>query len=329
MSDAPGPPLRIFADLPLTPSAECLLQEGAAGHELMLSRSPSSSMLASAATDPRLQSAEILFGQPDPAAIARAPNVKWIQISSSGITRYDNPEFRAQMAARRIPVCNSAHVFADSCALHVFSFILAQARQLPVALKSRCPHGEAEWHALRGSCTPPEHQTVLILGYGAIGERLAEMLAPLNMQVQAYRRQARGNEKVPIVTADGLARALAQADHVVNILPDSQQTRLFFNAARFSAVKPGAIFYNIGRGGTVDQDALLAALNARRIAAAWLDVTEPEPLPEGHPLLSHPHCFITPHIAGGHTDEVGHIVRHFLDNLQRFVSGQPLFDRVM
>jgi phosphoglycerate dehydrogenase-like enzyme len=329
MADAPHPSFRIFADLPLTASAQRLLEEGAAAHELIVSSSPSSSMLASARTDPRLESAQILFGQPDPAAIARAPHVKWIQISSSGITRYDNPEFRAQMAARQIPVCNSAHVFAESCALHVLSFMLAHARQLPTALKSRHPHGESDWHTLRGSCMPLADQTVLILGFGAIGERLAEMLAPHKMRVLAHRRRARGDEKVPVVPPEGLADALAEADHIVNILPDSRQTRNFFDGPRFLRCKPGAIFYNIGRGGTVDQDALHAALNSGRISTAWLDVTEPEPLPAGHLLLSHPHCFITPHIAGGHTDEVGHIVRHFLENLDRFITGRPLHDRVM
>ena len=122
---------------------------------------------------------------------------------------------------------------------------------------------------------------------------------------------------------------LAEADHVVNILPDSAETRHFFDAARFSAIKPGAIFYNIGRGTTVNQDALLDALRSGRIGAAWLDVTEPEPLPDDHPLWAEPNCFITPHVAGGHTDETKTLVRHFLKNFERFVRGEPLLDRVM
>ena len=120
-----------------------------------------------------------------------------------------------------------------------------------------------------------------------------------------------------------------QADHIVNILPDSAETRHFFNAARFATIKPGAVFYNIGRGATVDQAALLSALGSGRLNAAWLDVTEPEPLPDDHPLLAEPHCFITPHVAGGHRDEATTLVRHFLKNLDRFVQGEPLLDRVM
>jgi phosphoglycerate dehydrogenase-like enzyme len=94
-------------------------------------------------------------------------------------------------------------------------------------------------------------------------------------------------------------------------------------------MKPGAVFYNIGRGTTVDQDALLAALRSGKLAAAWLDVTEPEPLPDDHPLRAEANCFITPHIAGGHANEAETLVRHFLENFKRYQDGSPLLDRVM
>jgi phosphoglycerate dehydrogenase-like enzyme len=116
---------------------------------------------------------------------------------------------------------------------------------------------------------------------------------------------------------------------VVNILPDSPATRGFFDSDRFSQFKPGAVFYNIGRGTTVHQEALLKALRSERLHAAWLDVTEPEPLPDSHPLRSERNCFITPHLAGGHQNEAGTLVRHFLANLNRFLRGEPLLDRVM
>jgi phosphoglycerate dehydrogenase-like enzyme len=101
------------------------------------------------------------------------------------------------------------------------------------------------------------------------------------------------------------------------------------NAPRFAAMKRGAIFYNVGRGGTVDQDALLAALEREQLGAAYLDVTVPEPLPHDHPLWSAPRCYITPHTAGGHSDEHERFVQHFLDNLKRFTAGEALMDRVM
>jgi phosphoglycerate dehydrogenase-like enzyme len=271
----------------------------------------------------------VLLGQPDPGAIVEARQLKWIHISSSGITRYDTPEFRAHLTERNIPLTNSAGVFNEACAVHALSFMLAAARNLPRALELRTTNGSDEWHALRGSCTTLRGETVLILGFGAIGRRLAELLRPFGLNVIGYRRKARGDEAVPIITQERLGNTLGKADHIVNILPDSPETRHFFDASRFLEVKPGATFYNIGRGTTVDQEALLDALRSGSIGGAWLDVTDPEPLPDDHPLRAEPNCFITPHVAGGHIDEAKTVVRHFLNNLERFVSGEPFVDRVM
>jgi phosphoglycerate dehydrogenase-like enzyme len=321
--------LRIFVDFAMPPDVLEMLREGTAGHHLVFPQWPVSSILAGAEPDPQFATVDVAFGQPDPQAIAEAAGLKWIHVSSSGITRYDNPEFRARMAERKIPVSNSAGVYNEACAAQALGFILAQARRLPLGLRTRTANGTPAWHELRGSCRTLRGETVLILGYGAIGKRLAELLRPFGMNVIACRRRPRGDEGVPVVTENQLARTLGEADHVVNILPDSAETRGFLDAARFAAIKPGAVFYNIGRGVTVDQNALLDALRRGRIAAAWLDVTEPEPLPEDHPLWAEPNCFITPHVAGGHVDEAKTLVRHFLANLERFVRGEPLADRVM
>jgi phosphoglycerate dehydrogenase-like enzyme len=101
------------------------------------------------------------------------------------------------------------------------------------------------------------------------------------------------------------------------------------NAQRLALIKRSAIFYNIGRGSTVDQDALLAALRENRIAAAYLDVTAREPLPPEHPLWTTSNCHITPHTAGGHQDEFERLMGHFLQNLTRFFNGQSILDRVI
>jgi phosphoglycerate dehydrogenase-like enzyme len=307
-----------------------VLLAGTEGHELIFPPAAAPSVLAGGAPAPQLSGVDIAFGQPQVEAIAQAPALKWIHVSSAGITRYDTPAFRALAQGRGIAVSNSSSVHCESCATHALSFILAQARQLPLALKTRAASGSDAWWAIRGSSVPLRGQTLLIFGYGTIGKRLAEMLRPFDMNVIAYRRQPRGDEGVPVITEDLLSSVLAgEADHVVNILPDNAETLNFFDASRFASLKPGAVFYNIGRGTTVDQTALLEALRSGRLAAAWLDVTEPEPLPDDHPLWSEPRCFITPHVAGGHVDETGSLVRHFLSNLQHFLNGEPLLDRVM
>jgi phosphoglycerate dehydrogenase-like enzyme len=170
---------------------------------------------------------------------------------------------------------------------------------------------------------------VLILGYGAIARRLAELLKPFRLRVVAVRRDVHGDEPIELHPIDQIDQLLPDADHVANALPDNPSTRHLMNAARFGLMKAGAEFYNIGRGSTVDQEALLEALRSGRLAAASLDVTDPEPLPASHPLWSQPNCFITPHIAGGMADEASALVRHFLANLANFVADRPLLDRVV
>ena len=320
--------LRIFVDFNAPDDAIQLLRDETAGHELLFAKAPAISVLAKGNFDPQLATADIAFGQPDANGIQQSKNLNWVQISSSGITRYDNAEFRAFVAARKIQVTNSADVYAEPCAVHALGFILAQSRRLPGSLKSRIVHGSAEWNTLRHSCGTLRRQTVLIVGFGAIGKRLAELLRPFAVDIVAYRRKPRGDEGVPVVSENQLAQTLSRADHVVDILPDSAETKHFFNVARFSQMKRGAVFYNIGRGATVDQNALLDALQMR-LEAAWLDVSDPEPLPETHPLWSQANCFITPHTAGGHPDEAKTLVWHFVENLRRFIGGKPLADRVM
>lgn len=316
--------LRIYVDFAMPPEARELLQKEAQPHELAFSR-PSGGEGA----DPGLQEADVAFGQPDPQALAEAPSLKWVQISSSGITRYDNEAFRSAMKERGIAVCNSASVFNEPCAAHVLGFMLAQARLLPRALQARDGFGSDEWSELRNGCVDLREQTAVLVGYGAIAKRLAEMLAPFSMNLVACRRNPRGDEGMRTLTPDELADVLPSCDHVVDVLPESEETRGFFDSQCFTKCKPGAIFYNIGRGATVDQGALLSALQSGRIAAAWLDVTDPEPLPADHPLRSEPSCHITPHVAGGHRCEALSVVRHFLSNLNRLAKKEPLQDRVM
>ena len=132
----------------------------------------------------------------------------------------------------------------------------------------------------------------------------------------------------PFAQADDL---LPHTDHIINILPASPETDCFFNADRLARMSPTAIFYNIGRGSTVDQISLQVALETRRIAAArhYLDVTTPEPLPPDNPLWNLPNCIITPHTAGGHATEFERIARHFLANLKKYDAHEPLIDRVI
>src|SRR5690606_22616247 len=144
---------------------------------------PAESSLASAENP--LSTADVAFGQPDPSAIANTERLKWIHVSSSGITRYDTPEFRALIAERRIQLSNSASVYSEACAVHALSFILAQARHLPAAIGNRIPGGTESLQTLRNSCSTLRGESIAIVGFGAIGRRLAELLKGFGMKIVA------------------------------------------------------------------------------------------------------------------------------------------------
>jgi phosphoglycerate dehydrogenase-like enzyme len=146
--------------------------------------------------------------------------------------------------------------------------------------------------------------------------------------VIGYRRTPRSDSGIRVVGPADLSNALGEADHVINILPDSTETRGFFNAERLRQIKAGARYYTIGRGTTTDQDALANELKSGHVFAAYLDVTDPEPLPPDHVLWTIPNCYITPHTGGGHFNESDRIVEHFVENLRRFEQGNVLINRV-
>ncbi len=321
--------LRIFSDTLLPETAAQLLLEGTLPHEIIIPQKRPASILSKPEPDPSFALADIAFGQPDVDSIRRSDRLKWLHVSTAGFTRYDTPEFRKLAAERGLIVTNSSSVYARACADHALAFMLAQSRLLPAALQSHAANGDTEWLGLRAGSISLRGQSVLILGYGGIAKELVKLLVPFEMQITAMRRQPRGDEGFPTVTPEQLPAALATADHVINILPENAASLGFINAVRLAHFKPGAIFYNIGRGTTVDQGALLGSLRSGHLAAAWLDVTDPEPLPEDHPLRHEPTCHITPHIAGGHAHEPITLVKHFLANFRHYLDGTQLLDRLM
>jgi phosphoglycerate dehydrogenase-like enzyme len=320
--------MRIFSNLSADDEALRALKQGVAPHEVVFPAETPALVLSPPEMNSGLGDAEVAFGQPDAEAVLHTPRLRWVEVSSAGYTQYDTPHFRKAAAERKLMVTNCSAVYAEPCAEHVLSFMLAQARKLPDGLQAGGSGDFGSWLHLRKTSTLLRDQRVVILGFGSIARHLVELLRPFGMEITALRRKPQGDENIRIVTEDGLADVLSKADHVVDLLPANAGSNRFMSATRFAVIKPGAVFYNIGRGATVDQDELVAALHSGRLAAAWLDVTEPEPLPAGHALLSAPNCHITPHTGGGHSNEFEMLVRHFLENFRRFLDGAPLQDRV-
>jgi phosphoglycerate dehydrogenase-like enzyme len=321
--------LTIWCNAKFSDSDTQLLVDGTRGHKLVFSADASASVLDAGRPDPQLAIADIAFGQPDVAQSLASAQLRWVEVTTAGYTRYDTPEFREAFRARGAAFSNVSEVFADPCAQHVLAMMLALGRQLLPSYRDQL--ADHAWHYAerRYHSRLLTGQSVLMLGYGAIGRRLAELLSPFGMNLTAVRRQTRSERGVRIIPEESVSSALALADHVVNILPDNASTRNYVNARRLACFKPGARFYNVGRGSTVDDGALLDALRSGRIGDAYLDVFETEPLPVDSPFWTLTNCFITPHTAGGRHDQDTAIVKHFLRNLAAFQKGGAMVDRIV
>jgi phosphoglycerate dehydrogenase-like enzyme len=316
--------MRIWCNQPFLGVAEQRLRAGVGNHELMIRTGVDE-------PNPELESADIAFGKPAVQSVIASNALRWAHIGAAGYTPWDRADLFERLRSRGAALTRSSMVYSEPCAEHVLSLMLAWARQLPPAFAAQVGPRSWKQREIRRETRLLVGQRALIFGYGSIGARLAELLAPFRMELLGVRDQVKGDEVIPTVaiTDPNLQQHLALADHVIDLLPLNDSTRNVFDAQRFSAMRRGAIFYNIGRGNTVDQDALLASLQAGHLGAALLDVSDPEPLPPDHPLWSLPNCVITPHTAGGHSTEPERLVDHFLENLRRFEKAAPLLDRVV
>jgi D-3-phosphoglycerate dehydrogenase len=166
---------------------------------------------------------------------------------------------------------------------------------------------------------------VAIVGAGGIGRALIELLAPLHPRVLAVTRRG---EPVPgaevTVPAERIDEVLGEADYVVLAAPGTGATRRLFDAERLARLRPDAWLINVGRGTLVDTEALVAALDAGRLGGAALDVTDPEPLPAGHPLWGHERALVTPHVASPRDAERRYYAERIRANVERFAAGEEL-----
>jgi phosphoglycerate dehydrogenase-like enzyme len=320
--------LTIWCNARFPESETAELEAGVRPHRLLRLDENASNLTAGGPSE-LLAEADVAFGQPDPDQVKSLANLRWVHLTSAGYTRYDRADMRVSLAARGAALTTSSSVYDEPCAQHLLAFMLAQARRLPASLADQLALRSWDYERIRPTTRLLGHQTTLILGYGAIARRLIELLAPFHMNLMAVRQHVRGDEAIPVYPIGKLIDLLPTADHVVNCLPASSSTDRLMGSAQFLAMKRGAQFYNIGRGTTVDQPSLIAALESSTIAGAYLDVTEPEPLPSDDPLWTTPNCYITPHIGGGYDDEALGVVHHFLANLRRFEANEPLLDQVI
>ncbi|MDR2404561.1 MAG: D-2-hydroxyacid dehydrogenase [Spirochaetaceae bacterium] len=299
--------------------------------------------------EPVLEEVEIGFGDVPFSLIPRMPRLKWIQLWSAGA---DQLQRYPEVKALPFRLTSASGMHGPQLTEHIFALLLARNRLLRRAFAAQDRH---EWRQFSGAELPVlSGKTMLILGYGAIGESLARAALAFGMRVIGLRRRvpAPGTSVSPsvlsaaspsipsstpsasaaidsadprlIITAAGLPEFLPGADVVVNILPLTPATRRLFGEEEFFAMKQDAIYVNVGRGATTDEAALIEALRTGRIGGALLDVAEQEPLSPRSPLWDMENVIITGHYGGLRMDYDSFALDIALDNLGRYVRGEPL-----
>jgi phosphoglycerate dehydrogenase-like enzyme len=212
----------------------------------------------------------------------------------------------------------------------VMALMLAYARGLHFYVPERMAGRWTRELPPPGRMLTLEGKTVLVVGLGGIGVEVAKRAHALGMRVVATR--ASGREGPPFVSyvglPDELGKLATEADFVVNTAPLTPATTGMFDAKFFAAVKPGAFFVNVGRGGSVVQTELVAALQSGRLGGAGLDVTDPEPLPADSPLWKMQNVILTPHVSA--QSDLGDEVRFAIgvENLRRYVAGERMLSVV-
>ncbi len=246
--------------------------------------------------------------------VRRSPHLRWIVTAAAGVDSFPLD----LIAERGIVLTNGAGLHAATIAEYAVMAMLTIAKGYREVVRAQDRH---EWlheppgkRELRGT-------RALIIGAGAIGGRVADLLRGFGVEVVAVRRHAANGA----IGADEWRGRLAEFDWVLVTTAATSATDKLIGAAEFAAMRRGVTVLNFARGFVLDQDALIAALRSGQVGAAFLDVTDPEPLPPDHPLWDQPNAHISMHLSGRSQDTVAcDAVSRFLDNLERWRRGAPL-----
>lgn len=267
-----------------------------------------------------LPEAEVITGHVPAPLLAEARNLRWYQQWGAGADWLGR---HPELAERDFILTNASGVHAIPITEHIFAFLLAFARELPGAFAGQASR---EWRRQGDAVFELAGKTLLLIGVGAIGRRTAQIAAAFGMRVLGIRRHpgraVPGIERMCDMAC--LPDLLPEADFVVLTVPLTAETRHMLDEAAFRKMKSSAYLVNIGRGATVDEAALVTALQKGWIAGAGLDVTEVEPLPADSPLWAMPNVIITAHYSGATPEYNRRAMAIFLENLRRYVNGEEL-----
>lgn len=266
----------------------------------------------------KLATSEVVVGWPRAEWILSS-GVKFLQLPSAG---YD-PYVKKGLAHKSdLVVSNARGVYSIPVAEHCIAMMMALTRRIPEHVKDKL---ERKWnlqhpyHVVTGA-------TACIVGLGDIGTELARRCLGLGMNVTGIRRSSHKTHELikTIYPLEQLKDAVAEADHVFSILPGGPETQHLFKGEIFDAMRKGAYFYNVGRGNSVDEEALAERLRRGQLSGAGLDVFQQEPLHVNSPLWEFDNVLITPHAAGRADDEAERLCDLIVKNIRNYRTGQPL-----
>ena len=258
----------------------------------------------------------IYFYGAEVAAAVRAaqPRLKWMQLLNAGYDRLNKGN-----VPEGVTVSTAGDSLAPAVADHAMSLLLALVRRLPQTWDSqKTGRWNRATYELSGSL---RGRSAVVLGFGSIGQAIARRLKAFDVSVTAVNRSGRaGPDADRVVSQERLDEVLSGADILVIASELNDQTRGAIDARRLALLAKGALFVNIARGPIADTQAILSALESGQLGAAGLDVTDPEPLPEGHPLWTAPNALITSHVAGGGSNN--NVATFVRGNVERLLGGQ-------
>ena len=258
---------------------------------------------------------QFTLNDPPDAAIA-ATKARWLHTTLAGLSNIPVDLARARGAI----VTKGTGLTSSAVADYGLMGVLMLAKRVDEVVRAQ---DRREWLPQPPCNDDLDGASALVIGYGAIGSRLGDRLKACGMKVTGVRRAA--DPANGILAADDWQSRLGDYDYVILAAPETQATNHMIGAAEFAAMKPGARFLNIARGAMVDQDALLATMQSGHLAAAFIDVTDPEPLPADHPLWDAPNTIITMHMSGrGNLPTLMRAAQRFAANVRRFLDGAPL-----
>jgi D-2-hydroxyacid dehydrogenase (NADP+) len=267
--------------------------------------------------------AEVILGYFLPSVCTSAPRLRWVQSYSAGM---DNFLFPA-IVERDVTITGMAAQYAPQGAEHAWALLLSLARGIPLAVRQQDQH---LWKG--GPVLALTGATLGIVGMGGFGLEMVKRAAGYDMQILALdpvrSEPPAGVAEIKPPTRENLHDLLCRSDAVLIACPRTPETYHLISTAEFDAMKPTAFLVNVTRGGIVDEDALVEALKAGKIAGAALDVVENEPLHEDSPLWDTPNLLLTPHRAGASQHRHPQILSFFQKNLRRYLNGEPLLNVV-